>query len=66
MILVSHFPPSEKDRERERERERESQGFHPSKAHTLECQNHGSSHWVEDLGCTRPPEYSNIFFIIRN
>ena len=34
--------------------ERESHSIFHSKAHTLECQNCGSTHWEEDLGCTRP------------
>ena len=41
--------------------ERESHSLLISKAHILECQERGSSHWAEDLGCTRPPwtqEYS--------
>ena len=51
------------ERERERERERESQIFLPSISHTLECQDHSSSHLMEDLGCMRPPKFSNMFFI---
>ena len=36
------------------QRERESHSLIPSKAHTLECQDRGLSHRVEDLECTRP------------
>ena len=39
----------------ERERERESHSLLHFVAHTLEWQDCGSSHWAEDLGCTRPP-----------
>ena len=40
---------------RERERERESHNLLSSKAHTLEFQDRGLSHRLEDLGCKRPP-----------
>ena len=45
----SRVPPPE------RERERESYSLLPSKAHTLEHQDHDSSHQAEDLGYMRPP-----------
>ena len=38
------------------EREREHHSLLSFKAHTLECQDHGSSHRTKDLGCTRPPK----------
>ena len=34
---------------------RENHNLLPSKAHTLECQDRGSSHQAGDLGCTKPP-----------
>ena len=37
------------------QREKKRNSLIPSKAHTLECQDRGSSHQVENLGCTRPP-----------
>ena len=58
MTLVSRLPPPK--------RERDSQGFNPSKAHTLECQDCGSSYRAKDLRCTRPPDYSNMFFTVKN
>ena len=51
----SCVPPSE------RKRERESHRLLISKAHTLECQDCGSSHWVEDLWCTRPLVYTLVY-----
>ena len=51
ITLAGHFPHL-----KERERERESQGFHSSKAHTLECQDRDLSHRTKDLGYTRPPK----------
>ena len=35
--------------------EREIHNLLPYKSHTLECQDRGSSHQAEYLGCTRPP-----------
>ena len=58
MTLIDHLPLLE--------RKRESQGFHHSKAHTLECQDCGLNHWTKDLGYKRPPDYSNMFFMVRN
>ena len=46
--------------------ERESHSFLPSKAHTLECQDCGSSYRTENLRCIRPLDYLDMFFTSRN
>ena len=47
------------------QRQSETLDIHTSKVYSLECNGHGSSHWMEDFGCTRPLEHSNTFFTTR-
>ena len=42
-----------------------SLGFLPSKTHSLECQDCGSSYYAKDLGCIRPPDSSSMFFMLK-
>ena len=39
-----------------------SQNFLHSIAHTLKCQDRGSSHQAKDLRCARPPDFSGMLF----
>ena len=64
MTLISHLPPLEKEREKEREKEKEPK-FSPFQSPLLECHGHGSSHRVEDFGCTTPSEHLGTFFTTR-
>ena len=56
MTLVSCLPPPERD----------NQGFHIFKVHTLKYQDRGLSHQIEDSEYTKPPNYSGMFFTVRN
>ena len=56
MTLVSCLPPLKRD----------NQGFHIFKVHTLKYQDRGLSHQIEDSEYTKPPNYSDMFFTVRN